>query len=209
MVSIFGPNTLWSLVAQSDFLSKLILLGLLLISICSWTLALYKFFSMRATKKELDLGLQKIYTVSTLEELLTVTTFLKNTVSADLLTSSQDMERLQYTIEQKIEDLMQEQSTYLPFLAITAATGPLLGLLGTVWGLIHSFMDISATGEADLTVVAPGIAEALITTLAGMLVAIPALVMYHYLIGEVRKVESIARKISDHFESIVYSMVTQ
>ena len=184
---------------------------------------------MRATKKELDLGLQKIYTVSTLEELLTVTTFLKNTVSADLLTSyfaqlrilaknnevtkkhlsSQDMERLQYTIDQKIEDLMQEQSTYLPFLAITAATGPLLGLLGTVWGLIHSFMDISATGEADLTVVAPGIAEALITTLAGMLVAIPALVMYHYLIGEVRKVESIARKISDHFESIVYSMVTQ
>ena len=119
------------------------------------------------------------------------------------------MERLQYTIDQKIEDLMQEQSTYLPFLAITAATGPLLGLLGTVWGLIHSFMDISATGEADLTVVAPGIAEALITTLAGMLVAIPALVMYHYLIGEVRKVESIARKISDHFESIVYSMVTQ
>ncbi len=229
MLSIFGPNTLWSLVAQSDFLSKLILLGLLLISMWSWTLALYKFFSIRTTKKELDLGLQKIHTVSTLEELITVTTFLKNTVTAELLTayfgqlrilaknneitkkhfSFQDMERLQYSIDQNIEDLIQEQSTYLPFLAITAATGPLLGLLGTVWGLIHSFMDISATGEADLTVVAPGIAEALITTLAGMLVAIPALVMYHYLIGEARKVESVARKISDHFESIVYSMVTQ
>ena len=229
MLRIFGPNTLWSLVVQSDFLSKLILLGLLSISIWSWTLALYKFFSIRATKKDLFLGLQKIHTVSTFDELITVTTFLKNSIAGELLTdyftqvrilaksneitkkqlSSQDMERLQYSIDQKIEDLIDEQSSYLPFLAITAATGPLLGLLGTVWGLIHSFMDISATGEADLTVVAPGIAEALITTLAGMLVAIPALVMYHYLVGEVRKTESMARKISDHFESIVYSIVTQ
>ena len=96
MVSIFGPNTLWSLVAQSDFLSKLILLGLLLISICSWTLALYKFFSMRATKKELDLGLQKIYTVSTLEELLTVTTFLKNKESSPKKNEGMIAEFLEY-----------------------------------------------------------------------------------------------------------------
>ncbi len=225
MLSIFGPNTLWSLVAQSDFLSKLILLGLLLISIWSWTIALYKFFAIRATKHNLTNALQKIDSITTLDELVVATNFLKNSLSGELLTdyfnqlrslikqnkqlSTKDMERLQYAIDQKIDGLVEEQSTYLPFLAITAATGPLLGLLGTVWGLIHSFMDISATGEADLTVVAPGIAEALITTLAGMLVAIPALVMYHYLVGEVRKTESVARKLSDHFESIVYSIVTQ
>jgi len=228
MLSIFGPNTLWSLVSQSDLISKSILLGLLCISICSWTLIFYKLFSIKATKQHLIFALHKIETVSTIDDIVVITTFFKNTLAGDLFThycaqlrtllksndipkkqvSHHDMERLQYTIDQALEDVVIEQSSYLPFLAITAAVGPLLGLLGTVWGLIHSFMDISATGEADLTVVAPGIAEALITTLAGMLVAIPALVMYHYLVGEVRKVETLARKLSDHFESIVYGSVT-
>jgi biopolymer transport protein ExbB len=64
-------------------------------------------------------------------------------------------------------------------LSTTASVAPLLGLFGTVWGLVHAFMNIAATQSADITAVAPGIAEALITTIAGLLVAIPALVMYN------------------------------
>ena len=71
---------------------------------------------------------------------------------------------------------------YVPILSSCAAVAPLLGLFGTVWGLIHAFLQISQTQVADLATVAPGISEALITTLAGLMVAIPALIMYNYLI---------------------------
>ena len=81
---------------------------------------------------------------------------------------------------------MRTEESYLPFLFTSASVSPLLGLFGTVWGLVHAFIRISEKQSADITTVAPGIAEALITTLAGLLVAVPALVMYHYLIAQIR-----------------------
>ena len=60
---------------------------------------------------------------------------------------------------------------------------------GTVWGLIHAFMGIAQQKSADISAVAPGIAEALITTLGGLIIAIPALVMFNYLTSEVRKLK--------------------
>lgn len=68
-----------------------------------------------------------------------------------------------------------------------AALSPLIGLLGTVWGIIHAFMGIASSGAGDLAAVAPGIAEALITTLAGLLVAIPALLFYHIINASYKK----------------------
>jgi biopolymer transport protein TolQ len=66
-------------------------------------------------------------------------------------------------------------------LAMTSSIAPFLGLLGTVWGVMNSFFDIGNQGSASLPVVAPGIAEALITTIVGLVVAIPALFFYNYL----------------------------
>ena len=71
-------------------------------------------------------------------------------------------------------------------LSVSAAVSPLLGLFGTVWGLVHAFVRIGELQTADIATVAPGIAEALITTLAGLMVAIPALVMYHYVANKIR-----------------------
>jgi biopolymer transport protein ExbB/TolQ len=78
----------------------------------------------------------------------------------------------------------------------------LLGLFGTVWGLIHAFIRISEKQAADITVVAPGIAEALITTLAGLIVAIPALIMYNYLIVRVRHIETQMVQLADRIAFI-------
>jgi biopolymer transport protein TolQ len=64
---------------------------------------------------------------------------------------------------------------------MTSSIAPFLGLLGTVWGVMNSFFDIGNQGSASLPVVAPGIAEALITTIVGLVVAIPALFFYNYL----------------------------
>lgn len=78
----------------------------------------------------------------------------------------------------------------LIYLAFCSATGPLLGLLGTVWGIMDSFFQIGKQGSANITVVAPGIAEALLATLAGLLVAIPASVGYNAFAGYNRDAES-------------------
>jgi biopolymer transport protein TolQ len=76
------------------------------------------------------------------------------------------------------------------FLAIVSSVAPFLGLLGTVWGIMNSFYEIGSQGSASLPVVAPGIAEALVVTLAGLLVAIPALFFYNYFTHRVEHLET-------------------
>jgi len=78
----------------------------------------------------------------------------------------------------------------LIFLAVASSSAPLLGLFGTVWGIMNSFYEIGQQGSASLPVVAPGIAEALITTIVGLTVAIPALFFYNYFMNRVERIEA-------------------
>ena len=75
----------------------------------------------------------------------------------------------------------------LPLLATAGSVCPFLGLFGTVWGVMTAFLDISTRGSTSIVVVAPGIAEALITTIAGLAVAIPAVVSYNYFVQRSRR----------------------
>ncbi len=75
----------------------------------------------------------------------------------------------------------------LPILATAGSVCPFLGLFGTVWGVMTAFLDISTQGSTNIVVVAPGIAEALITTIAGLAVAIPAMVAYNYFVQRSRE----------------------
>lgn len=84
-------------------------------------------------------------------------------------------ERMQRTADQKTAFLEKN----LIFLATAASTGPLLGILGTVYGVLIAFQEMGRFGSASIDAVAPGISEALITTVFGLIVAIPALVMYN------------------------------
>ena len=110
---------------------------------------------------------------------------------------------MQYHINQTVDTLVSNEESYLPLLSTSAAVAPLLGLFGTVWGLVHAFIRISEKQSADITVVAPGIAEALITTLAGLVVAIPALVMYNYLVVRVRQIEDQIVNLADKVSFII------
>jgi len=74
----------------------------------------------------------------------------------------------------------------LPLLATTASVTPFIGLFGTVWGIMNTFRAIGATGSTSILTVAPGIAEALVNTAAGLLAAIPAVVAYNHLLARVR-----------------------
>ena len=90
---------------------------------------------------------------------------------------------LEDTIQRSIEAIRLEEDRFLSFLALSSNLSPFFGLLGTVWGIMVAFYEIGQHGSADLTVVAPGIAAALITTVAGLLVAIPASGAYNIFVN--------------------------
>ena len=104
---------------------------------------------------------------------------------------SGDSPALRYEIVQRAMDRAANEETarlekHVGFLATTGAVSPFIGLMGTVWGVMTSFLNIGAQGSASLVVVAPGIAEALIATIAGLAAAIPAVVGYNHLLGRLR-----------------------
>ena len=108
------------------------------------------------------------------------------------LVQSQRMEVIQNTLLQSQNSAMAKLSAKLPLLATTAGVSPFIGLFGTVWGIVHAFMEISHQSSASIAAVAPGIAEALITTAVGLFAAIPAVIGYNYFIQRIRAMDSLA-----------------
>ena len=88
----------------------------------------------------------------------------------------------------KITEIEHLESS-LPIMGTIVTASPLLGLLGTVWGIMESFLAVRARGSAHITVVAPGISDALITTVYGLLVALPALFFHNYLRNRVNRID--------------------
>ncbi len=97
---------------------------------------------------------------------------------------------LQRTLTRSASVEVQSLARWVTFLATTAAAAPFIGLFGTVWGIMDAFRDIGLTGSTSIVAVAPGIAEALINTAAGLGAAIPALIGYNYFSHRVRLMRS-------------------
>lgn len=86
-----------------------------------------------------------------------------------------------------VQNQMTQQETYLPFLATTGNLTPFIGLLGTVLGIIGAFREIGIQGSASIAAVAPGVAEALVATAAGLFAAIPAVIAYNFFLTRIRR----------------------
>jgi biopolymer transport protein TolQ len=86
-----------------------------------------------------------------------------------------------------VQDQISKQEAYLPFLATTGNTTPFIGLFGTVMGIIDAFQEIGKQGTASIAAVAPGVAEALVATAAGLFTAIPAVMAYNYFLSRIRR----------------------
>lgn len=208
---------LWHLLANSSLFSKTILFLLLLFSVATWAITLNKHWQFRACVEAYlrtinilrpNADLQALYHKITKEigsapgrifeeGYLTLAAHLEpfasgkarfaespGTPSASALERDLHL-RLQTAKENEISHL----SSGMSFLGTTTTVGPFLGLLGTVWGVMYTFLSIGQTGSAELAVVAPGIAEALITTIAGLLVAIPALMCNNHLSTRLAKID--------------------
>lgn len=104
--------------------------------------------------------------------------------SGDQLPNRQYLEKVsQYIIQNQIN----RQEAYLPFLATTGNLTPFIGLLGTVLGIINAFGEIGVQGSASIAAVAPGVSEALVATAAGLFAAIPAVMAYNFFLSRIRK----------------------
>jgi biopolymer transport protein TolQ len=102
----------------------------------------------------------------------------------DPLPNRQYLEKVsQYIIQNQIN----HQEAYLPFLATTGNLTPFIGLLGTVLGIINAFGEIGVQGSASIAAVAPGVSEALVATAAGLFAAIPAVMAYNFFLSRIRK----------------------
>lgn len=93
-------------------------------------------------------------------------------------------------MESAIQEEMGKLDLYIPFLATTVSVSPFLGLFGTVWGVMDAFIRIGMQRSSDIGTVGPGIAEALITTIVGLFVAIPALAAHNLFIAQLRRLEN-------------------
>lgn len=112
----------------------------------------------------------------------------EESLKASALRSSDQMllENTERAFERAVNAHIGEMEKNLSFLATTGSAAPFIGLFGTVWGIMNSFLNIGATGATNLAVVAPGISEALIATALGLFAAIPAVMGYNYCISKIR-----------------------
>jgi biopolymer transport protein TolQ len=206
-MNIFTGNSMWQLVAQSDATSKLVLLILLIMSITCWALFFGKLFIFHIKNKQFKKAHKQIALIKNNTQLAELAINIKNTAPGYFLLKNlsfikelhndnftaeitdNDWVLIERNSENILETMILHNESYLSILSSSAAVAPLLGLFGTVWGLVHAFMRIGETQVADIATIAPGIAEALITTLAGLIVAIPTMIMFNYLQTQVRILE--------------------
>jgi len=223
-MNIFSGNSLWQLVYQSDAVSKFVLLILFGMSVACWAVFIGKLALLHIKERQFRNMNKNAQRAKTVTDLVDITTTARNTAPSYFIAKnlaflkelssgsfgqkidSYDWELLERNIDNSIDAMLAHNEEYIAILSSSAAVAPLLGLFGTVWGLVHSFMRISETQVADIATIAPGIAEALITTLAGLIVAIPALIMFNYLHTKTRALEHSLILLADRMTFILQQL---
>ena len=109
------------------------------------------------------------------------------------------LEALRMVLEKEEAEERDELAQGLGWLAVIGSVSPLLGLMGTVIGVMNAFLGITASGSSNITAVAPGVAEALVTTVAGLAVAIPAVIAYNHYVGKLNLVTGELEGFSSEF----------
>ena len=206
-----------SLIADAGWLAKIVLLILLIFSAVSWAIVLYKLWVYRRAEDQSSTFLNVFRKSSKFSEVQAVCPTLTASPLVGLFQSGYAELNTQLRTEKAdparpgaaggrptlksldaVDRALLRATTVelnklehrVPFLATTASITPFIGLFGTVWGIMTSFQDIAGAGNAGLTVVAPGIAEALIATAAGLFAAIPAVYFYNHFTNKVKKFAS-------------------
>lgn len=215
-----GHISLWNLVMQASWPVFLVMAGLAFASIWGWAIIIEKFFSVRRMNGANDRFEQNFWSGQSLEDLyLALGTHANLGLSAIFMAAMREWKRSQDAalragfqgVQKRIEKVMDVQiqkemgsiESRLLFLATTGAAAPFIGLFGTVWGIMTSFQAIANSQNTNLSVVAPGIAEALFATAIGLLAAIPATIFYNMYTSDAAKIGTRLENFADEFSSII------
>lgn len=193
--------TTWQLIAQASWIVKFILAILGGLSVVSWGLILYKYVVFLTASRESAVFLQAFESDGDAKPLREIAQSLHTSPIARVYAACHvrgSGTALDRVVAQVVAMEIDRLQAYLTFLATTASAAPFIGLLGTVWGIMDAFRGIGAAGSASLAVVSPAIAEALITTAAGLLAAIPAVIAYNAFLHWSRKMARDVEAFAEH-----------
>jgi biopolymer transport protein ExbB len=181
----------WGMFVGADVVVKAIMIGLMFASLETWTVWLAKSIELAAAKRRARSGLQLLQSARSLADAERKFASANDTVARLVRTASAEVstsddpsseslkERVAWLLERVEVAAGRRIGRGMGALASIGATAPFVGLLGTVWGIMNSFIGISNAHTTNLAVVAPGIAEALLATALGLFAAIPAVVIYN------------------------------
>ena len=182
----------WGMYKNADIIVKIVMIGLAIASIITWTIWIAKGFEVLGAKRRLRSEIAQLKKARTLKEasetagkegtlahLLVQDALEEMRLSANSREKEGIKERVSFRLERLVAACGRNMSSGTGVLATIGSTAPFVGLFGTVWGIMNSFIGIAKTQTTNLAVVAPGIAEALLATALGLVAAIPAVVIYN------------------------------
>ncbi len=198
------------LFSETGWVGKGIVIILMGFSVVSWAMILLKYQYLRKVEKESHDFLHDFRRSKNIDALLKqaetrkfsplATLFVEGYRETESILKSlpearateEDRPLISQEIERSLKITTQDEivymERYLAFLGTTGTVGPLLGLFGTVWGIMDAFYGIGLKGAGDIGALAPGLAAALINTISGLFVAIPAVIAYNYFADKIRDV---------------------
>jgi biopolymer transport protein TolQ len=214
-LAILLNSGIGDIIVNAGIVAKVVLAILTVLSIVSWSIAIDKIRAFRRSRRQTEKFLRLLpqdfsifeaarygrhSKASRLPHLLVEA----STAVEKQLAAVKDVSRVKpEEIAEVAKGAMERRAAGL-FLATTASVSPFLGLFGTVWGVMNSFLSMGQMGSASLAVVGSGVAEALITTVFGLGAAIPALVAYNYLVNTIRRegsqMENFISRVTDNIQ---------
>ena len=198
--ALFIGGEIIDLVRETGPVAQFVLLVLLAFSLISWAIILSKWAGLKRARIQSGRFLRAFRRAQRLQDVAAVSEQFKPSPLVGVFQQGfREYERQVGTsgglrnplaVQRAMQIASSEEMTRfernLPWLAITGAVTPFVGLFGTVWGIIDAFHGLGTSGAATLRAVAPGISEALITTAAGLAAAIPAVIAYNLIGGSLR-----------------------
>jgi biopolymer transport protein TolQ len=202
-LSLIIGGQITDLVSETGPVAKIVLLILLIFSLISWSIILSKWTLLRRARVQSGRFIRAFRKAQRLQDVAAVAEQFRPSPLVGIFEGGFEEYRRQgggnpgrvirtpVAVQRAMQIATSEELTRfernLPWLAITGAVTPFIGLFGTVWGIIDAFHGLGTAGAATLRAVAPGISEALITTAAGLVAAIPAVIAYNLIGGSIRE----------------------
>ncbi|TYB80946.1 protein TolQ [Maritimibacter fusiformis] len=209
----------WALFLRATLIVKLVMILLIAASFYSWAIIVTKFLQFRRARAEAGVFDTAFWSGEPLDELFdqvgpAPTGASEKVFAAGMLEWRRShrsdggliagaQSRIDRSMDVAIAKEAEGLNTGLSFLATVASSAPFIGLFGTVWGIMHAFMEIAQQQNTSLAVVAPGIAEALLATGLGLLAAIPALIFYNKLTADSDTIVASWEAFADEFATIL------